>query len=112
MKDFVEDFVTSKLEFNKSKNSLFADYIYQIFLRFGTSEYSMMILFNSSLQAKLPLQRILVNYPNHITILMGEKDWMTKVDDDKGKEVLKDRARDEKYHIVSKAGHQMCFDNA
>jgi len=62
--------------------------MYQIFMRPGTTEYAMMILFDLGLYSKLPLgtpdKMANDQFPIPFSFIYGERDWVRTVDVDAG----------------------------
>ena len=94
------------------------DFFYQLFMRQGSSEYALMMLFTPELQAHVPLfrkdqglrQREMVDLP--VSIVIGEVDWVKDKIRNAGKECVKMRERvgnelQSKYYICPSAGHNM-----
>ena len=65
------------------------NYLYQIFMRNGTTEYGILLNFDFSLMAYLPLGTVekLSNseYQIPFSFIYGENDWTRVVDEDYGK---------------------------
>ena len=63
------------------------DYVYQICMRDGTTEYSIPILFSPAMQAYTPLASGSISTPNFpvpLSIFYGEDDWVLNTDEDSG----------------------------
>jgi len=62
------------------------DYMYQIFLRSSTTDTALMVMFNVSLEAHMPLgtESKLCNadLPFNFSFVYGDKDWTRVVDKD------------------------------
>lgn len=68
-----------KVETDNQREAV-TNYMYQIFMRPGTTEYALMILFNLGLLAHLPLgtkEKLLSpDFPIAVSFIYGENDWV------------------------------------
>ena len=102
------------------------DYLYQIFMRNGTTEYAPMINFNQTLQAYIPLgtSRKLANknFDVPISFIYGDNDWVLDIEEDiadivtlsnkfAGKTDEEEGLQISKVHIVPTSDHNMHMDN-
>lgn len=73
---------------NLDQKTAIADYIYHLFMKKSTSDYSLMILFNQGMQAQLPLgtpdKLANPNFPIPVSFIMGSEDWVRYLDEDYG----------------------------
>lgn len=92
-------------------------YLYQIFSRPGTTEFGLMICFNFSLQAHLPLgtpEKLLrEDFPIPVSFIYGENDWTRVVDQDFGKQIVDVNSHKGKchFHLCPDSDHNMHMDN-
>ena len=63
--------------------------MYQIFMRPGTTEYSILVMFNPGLQAYHPLgvedKLASPTFPISVSFVYGDEDWVLHVDEDAAK---------------------------
>lgn len=81
---YVQNRVTG-LESEEEKQAI-ADFFYQIIMRRGTTEYAILIMFNPTLTAHLPLgtpdKLGNPDFPVPISFFYGDEDWVANVDED------------------------------
>lgn len=92
-------------------------YLYQIFMRPGTSEHGIMVCFNFSLQTTLALgtaEKLLnPEFPIPLSFVYGDKDWTRVVDQDFAKECVAANKFKENSHffLCPDSDHNMHMDN-
>jgi pimeloyl-ACP methyl ester carboxylesterase len=90
------------------------DYMYQIFMRPGTTEYALMMCFELGLYPKLSLGHPdrLPSLPIPITFVYGDQDWVRSVDNDAGRQIVNNSQFPESaYYLVQSSDHNMHMDN-
>ena len=100
-----------------SQHDTIKDYMYQIFMRRGTTEYALMLFFEPFMVCSIPLgatDRLgSPNAPIAVSFVYGDKDWVVSLEEDGPKDLVNnhpDKANS-KYHVVPGAGHNMHMDN-
>ena len=91
------------------------DYIYQIFLRKGTTEYAIHVNFDQLFHAYVPLgtkdKLGSDTFPIPISIMVGDQDWTLNVEDDAAIKIVnhnrKLHGEKSNYYIVKNCGHSM-----
>ena len=65
---------------NESEKEICADYIYHLFMREGTSEFALLVMFTQGIQAHIPLgtedKLASPNFPVPISYVLGDVDWV------------------------------------
>ena len=56
------------------------EYMYSIFVRDGTTEYAIMVMFDSSLHAVHPLHDQLAESSFPVSFIYGDRDWTKIID--------------------------------
>lgn len=90
--------------------------MYQIFMRPGTTEYAIMILFELGLVPKISLghpDRLAnPNFPIPVSFIYGDRDWVVLVDRNGGKNVVEVNPHESsRYHVIQNSDHNMHMDN-
>ena len=110
---------------NDSEKEICADYIYHLFMREGTSEFALLVMFTQGLQALLPLgtndKLASPDFPVPISYILGDVDWVRYCDHHDtdnihyGKiliEINKKRhGNSSNFYECPTAGHNMHMDN-
>ena len=102
---------------NTDQASDVRDYMYQIFMRQGTTEFGIMLCFSLGLYSKVtPLghETMLCNkdFPIPVSFMYGDDDWVRAVDENFGQKVVDANSNaGSKYHLVKSAGHNLHMDN-
>ena len=100
---------------NGEQSSAVRDYMYQIFMRKGTTEYALMLCFELGFYCKVtplgnPTRLPSLEVP--ITFIYGDDDWVYHVEQNAGKYVIDSHPDpNSKYYIVPHAGHNLHMDN-
>jgi len=90
--------------------------MYQIFMRPGTTEFGIMMLFDLGLYPKLSLghpDRLMnPELPFPVSFIYGDRDWVRMIDDDAGRTICEtNKHPSSKYHLVHTSDHNMHMDN-
>lgn len=93
---------------SKTDFEAFHDYLYQILLRPGSSEYSLTYLFNLGIWAKKPLEPLLPNLETKLSFFYGSEDW---TDSESAKRVSEAFPGNWNVNIIANSDHHMYFDN-
>ena len=64
------------------------DYCYQIWARKGTTEYALMVMFDSSLHAVYPLHDELLDSPFAVSFIYGDRDWTLVLDGETAEDIV------------------------
>mgnify|MGYP001037924200 CR=1 FL=1 len=71
---------TSDIRMNDTEKDICADYIYHLFMREGTSEFALLVMFTQGIQAHIPLgtddKLASPNFPVPISYVLGDVDWV------------------------------------
>jgi cardiolipin-specific phospholipase len=116
-KRMIESYVFTKQNkmVSQEEKQAIADYMFQIIMRNGTTEYAIHLMFNSDMHAHLPLSDKLAKMPLPVSFYYGEGDWVFHVEDQAGKECVllsqKIHGQKSRYYIVPNADHNMHMDN-
>ena len=77
---------------NEDQREAVIDYMYQIFLRKGTTEYALMVNFELGMQAKIPLSNPeklgRTDFPIPFSFVYGDDDWVPLTDDGASKRLI------------------------
>jgi cardiolipin-specific phospholipase len=100
---------------NEDQASAIRDYMYQVFMRPGTTESALMMCFELGFYSKVtPLGHPdkLLAMPIPVSFIYGENDWVKRVDKNAGKIVIEASQNPEcKYYEVTNSDHNMHMDN-
>jgi pimeloyl-ACP methyl ester carboxylesterase len=96
-----------------------SDYMYQIIMRAGVTEYAIHLMFNADLHAHLPLAASdklgSPTFPVPVSFFYGDSDWVLFVEEDAGKQCVMNNKKKHQlkssYYVVSNADHNMHMDN-
>ena len=92
IKDFL-DIYRDNPDYDQLEIQALHDYFYHLFMKEGSSEYCLMMLFDSDLHPYLPLmvpsklQNPSISFP--VSIIVGEDDWVQLKMFDAGKQCVK-----------------------
>lgn len=85
---------------NDDQRQALIDYMYQIFLREGTTEYALMINFELGMQAKIPLSNAdklgSPDFPLPFSFIYGDDDWVPLTDDGASQKLVENHNLNEK----------------
>ena len=96
------------------------EYMWQIFMRRGTTEYSLAVLFDMFLTAARPLGgRDMLGDPEFavpFSFVFGDGDWVRSADGGSSEKLIQARKASDpnssyKYHLVPHSDHNMHMDN-
>jgi pimeloyl-ACP methyl ester carboxylesterase len=96
-----------------------SDYMYQIIMRPGTTEYAIHLMFNADLHAHLPLgaddKLGSSTFPIPVSFYYGTKDWVLFVEENAGELCVNNNKRIHKnkssYNMVEGSDHNLHMDN-
>ena len=88
------------------------DYMFQIFMREGTTEYGIMVMFDSSLHAIYPLHEDLSNCSMPVSFIYGSRDWTKLLDNNTAEDIVARNPNDGcRIHFLANSDHNMQMDN-
>lgn len=115
---FIEGYVKNRQKVEgDDQGEAVRDYMYQIFMRPGTTEYALMICFDIMLYCRYPPlanpeRMASKEFPIPVSFIYGDADWVLSLEGDAGKNVVEANQSDEsRYHIVAHSDHNMHMDN-
>ena len=96
-----------------------SEYLYHIYMRKGTSEYGLMIMFDIMFQPHLSLQDPSMmadpDFKVPFTVIFGDRDWVRRVDQGSSEKLINVKHQQENYdceHIViPDSDHNLHMDN-
>ena len=110
---------------DSTEKEICADYIYHLFMREGTSEYALLVMFTQGIQAHVPLgtpdKLASPEFPIPISYILGDVDWVRFCDQHDtenihyGKILIdqnkKKHGASSNFYECPTAGHNMHMDN-
>lgn len=110
---------------NETEKEICADYIFHLFMREGTSEFALLVMFTQGIQAHIPLgttdKLASPDFPIPISYILGDVDWVRFCDqhDTENKhygQILidlnsKKHGEHSNFYECPTAGHNMHMDN-
>ena len=84
--------------------------MYTIFKLEGASEYSIMVLFDSSFHAVLPLHDSLASCAFPVSFIYGDNDWTRLLDHNTAEDIVSNKGG--KVHTLLNSDHNMHINNS
>ena len=118
IEEFLDEY-RNRSDYTEEEIHALHNYFFQLFMREGTSEYAIMMLFTDELIAHSPLftpsKLAQPGFPVPVSIVVGEHDWVTRQLKDTGENLIMlskmTHDGEARYWTCPDAGHNMQLDN-